>query len=394
MWLVDSSRVRGYVMVFRKLFCFGAAIPLAAAGALVASEVGVSAATVVVVSHDGQHGWHSRVTDGAGNPNPSYGSVTFVTGPAAPPRGVGSLRLQTNPGKGDGSAQMRNTNYAGVRLTSLTELTYYAYLTTNAGNFQQFPYLSLNVSNTGGPTADDTLFFEPPYQSTATGGFSCAHQAIALDLTWQKWDALNGCWWDNNGELGNGGTDTSPLTVYITLHPNAAIVNPSGVGGLRLAVGFASNTDLFDGNIDMVTVGVSGHSTSYDFEPPAACTESDGEGDFQDQHGQHGNVQMDNDNCEESGHGGNGDSGQGDRVDSSNRGDGKDFHSTYIESSNFDAAASTVTISGVGTSNGVPVAFPLVALETGIASPGWISLVFSDGYAIAGNLLNGSITLH
>src|SRR6202790_1067866 len=128
-------------MVLRRLFCFGAAIPLAATGALVASEVGVSAATVVVVSHDGQHGWHSLVTDGVGNPNPSYGSVTFVTGPGTPPRGVGSLRLQTNPGMGDGSAQMRNVNYAGVQLSNLTALSYYAYSAMNNG--QQFPYLSL-----------------------------------------------------------------------------------------------------------------------------------------------------------------------------------------------------------------------------------------------------------
>jgi Big-like domain-containing protein/beta-propeller repeat-containing protein len=126
----------------------------------------------------------------------------------------------------------------------------------------------------------------------------------------------------------------------------------------------------------------------------ATCQEADGNGDFQNQNGQHGDFQMDNDNCEESGHGGNGDTAQGDHVDSSNRGDGKDFHSTKIESTKFDAKAHTVTITGLGTSNGKQVAFTLVALETGNGGPGWVSLVFSDGYSIAGNLLNGSITLH
>jgi hypothetical protein len=53
-----------------------------------------------------------------------------------------------------------------------------------------------------------------------------------------------------------------------------------------------------------------------------------------------------------------------------------------------------VTITGLGTSNGIPVAFTLVALETGNGGPGWVSMVFSDGFAIAGNLLNGSITLN
>src|SRR5437879_9600928 len=128
----------------------------------------VAAASVVVVSHDGQHQWQSRITDGNGNPDPSYGSVTFVTGPGAPPRGIGSLRLQTNLLKGDGSAQMRTTRYGQVRLANLNELTYWAYSAMNNG--QQFPFLALNVSNTGGSTTDDILFFEPPYQSPGNGG--------------------------------------------------------------------------------------------------------------------------------------------------------------------------------------------------------------------------------
>jgi hypothetical protein len=353
----------------------------------------VSAATVVVVSADGQHGWHSLVTDGSGTADPSYGSVTFVTGPGTPPHGVGSVRLKTNLGKGDGSAQTRNTNYGGTKLTNLTELNYYAYSAANNG--QQFPFLSIDVLAATTATGHDRLFFEPPYQQPLTGNPICPDQGPTVMVTWQKWDAFNGCWWDNNGELGGGGLlGVQPLSTYITNHPDAAIVNYSGLGGLRLAVGFASSTDNFDGNVDMVTVGVSGRSTSYDFEPPPICSEEDGGGDFQDQNGQHGDVHMDNDNCEESGHGGNGDSDQGDRVDSSNRGDGKDFHSTSIQSTNSDTAAHTMTITGVGTSNGIPVAFTLVALETGIAGPGWVSMVFSDGYSIAGNLLNGSITLH
>jgi hypothetical protein len=380
-------------MVLRKLLCLGGAVPLAVAGALVASEVGVSAATVVVVSGDGQHGWHSLVTDGSGTADPSYGSVTFVTGPGTPPHGVGSVRLKTNLGKGDGSAQTRNTNYGGTKLANLTELNYYAYSAANNG--QQFPFLSLDVLAATTATGHDRLFFEPPYQQPLTGNPVCPDQGPTVMVTWQKWDALNGCWWDNNGELGGGGLlGVQPLSTYITNHPDAAIVNYTGLGGLRLAVGFASSTDNFDGNVDMVTVGVSGRSTSYDFEPPPVCSEADGGGDFQDQNGHHGNVQMDNDNCEESGHGGNGDSDQGDRVDSSNRGDGKDFHSTSIQSTNSDTAAHTMTITGLGTSNGIPVAFTLVAVETDIAGPGWVSMVFSDGYSVAGTLLNGSITLH
>ena len=85
--------------------------------------------------------------------------------------------------------------------------------------------------------------------------------------------------------LGSGGILTSPLSDYIAAHPNAAIVNASGVGGLRLAVGFASPTDLFDGNVDMVTVGVGGRNISYDFEPPSGCQKGDADGDFEDNNG-------------------------------------------------------------------------------------------------------------
>ena len=192
-----------------------------------------AAATVLVVSQDGQRQWHSRVTDNVGNPDPTAGSVTFVTGPGTPPRGTGSLRLQTNPGRGDGSAQMRSTRYAGVLVKDLTELSYYAYLTTNFGNFQQFPYLAIDVTCAGtcfdmGGDGTDRLFFEPPYQEPLTGGPTCAipGQGPTMPVTWQKWDALRGCWWDDRGELGNGGTDTKPLSDFIALHPEAAIRNP------------------------------------------------------------------------------------------------------------------------------------------------------------------------
>jgi hypothetical protein len=42
-----------------------------------------------------------------------------------------------------------------------------------------------------------------------------------------------------------------------------------GVGGIQLAVGFASPTDQFSGNVDAFTIGVNGSSTTFDFEPDA-----------------------------------------------------------------------------------------------------------------------------
>ena len=356
-------------------------------------SVGASG-TILVVSSDGQHGWHSLVTDGSGNPDSTFGSVTFVTGPGTPPLGTGSLRLQTFAGKGDGSAQMRNTNYAGVKLSDLTNLTYWAYSAMNNG--QQFPYFTLSVQCNGGaptcPGGTDILFFEPPYQSLGTGDPSCTHQAPTAMFTWQKWDALTGCWWDNNGELCApplgigpcGGTNTKSLSVFRSNHPNAAIYNPSSTkGGVRVAVGFASSVDTFDGNVDALTVGVTSQNITYNFEPPT-CKESDGNGDFHSGQGE-GNFKFDGDGCKD---------GDSDNVQSTNRGDGHDFQSTQIDTIQYNDLGNIVTITGLGTSNGLPVAFVFIALETGPTTPGWVSFAFSDGYTSAGTLIDGSVLLH
>jgi hypothetical protein len=117
--------------------------------------------------------------------------------------------------------------------------------------------------------------------------------------------------------------------------------------------------------------------------PPTPCQESDGNGDFQGQ--QNGNFNFDNDGCKD---------GDRDQVSSTNRGDGRDFQSSEITSTEFDAKSNTVTISGVGICDGVPVNFVFVAVETGPTTPGWVSFAFSDGYTNAGPLLSGIILLH
>jgi hypothetical protein len=347
-----------------------------------------AAATTVVVSADGQQQWHSRVTDDLGNPNSTFGLVTFVTGPGTPPRGTGSLRLQTNPGKGNGSAQMRSTGYGGVTLSNLTELNYWAYVTTNNG--QQFPFLSLDVScatcSGGAGPAADRLFFEPPYQQPLTGNPACPDQGATLAATWQKWNALAGCWWDNGGDLGGGGLGgVQPLSVFIGLHPDATITNPGGVGGLRLAVGFASTFNNFDGNIDMVTVGVGGQSTSYDFEPPSACRHGEGDGDFQDKDGHTHHATIHQNDCET-------DHGQ---VQDDDRDSGKHFESTSTDSATYNSNANTTTLTMIGTGldDGLPVGFTMVAVDYGGVAPAIYTLTLTDGRTFTGTLVSGLLQL-
>jgi hypothetical protein len=114
------------------------------------------------------------------------------------------------------------------------------------------------------------------------------------------------------------------------------------------------------------------------------CHEGDGGGNFQGNRG-NGDFQFDSDGCVD---------GDQDRVDSNNRGDGKDFHSTRIDSIALDSLGHTLTIQGVGMRAGVPVAFVLVAVESTAVTPGTVSYTFSDGYTNAGPLLTGSVLLH
>jgi hypothetical protein len=119
-------------------------------------------------------------------------------------------------------------------------------------------------------------------------------------------------------------------------------------------------------------------------QPGDDCHEGDGGGDFEGDNGK-GKVQFDGDGCID---------GDQNSVDSENRGDGHDFHSTSIDSVAFDGLTNTVTITGTGTSAGTVLAFVMVASESTALTPGWVSLSFSDGYVNTGSLVNGSIVLN
>lgn len=245
----------------------GGAVAFTLAGAASAS------ASTVVVRPSAMGSWAAQMRDPNGIPvlaNDAYchGSVNFVGGPASPPFGVGSAELRTGNGTtgGDCSAELRNSAYAGVKLSALTALSYWTYDATSNG--QQFPYMEIyvNWSGSGSGAVDDALFFEPPYQAPGAGGTDCANQAAAIMNTWQQWDALHGCWWSNDGTV-NPGTGSGTIGDYLTAHPNATIVNSSTGGGVHVLVGFASPGDQFDGNVDGFRIATSGSDTTYDFEP-------------------------------------------------------------------------------------------------------------------------------
>jgi hypothetical protein len=114
-----------------------------------------------------------------------------------------------------------------------------------------------------------------------------------------------------------------------------------------------------------------------------SCHEADGEGDERGKHGGSAHFSVHEDDCDR----------QDDSEDYSDPGSGTDFHSTQVNSATYDDVAHTVTIVGLGTNNGLPVTFTIVAADSSLAARGLFSITLSDGYTNSGNLLDGSIAL-
>jgi hypothetical protein len=211
---------------------------LAVAGAAFAATVTVTPASL--------NGW-SVVHDTCGAA--STGSVSFVNGPASPPAGVGSVRF-TIGANGDSYETLRTAAYNGTKLSDLTALDYSSY-ESQFGTGGQAAYLDLRVDWNNDGVQDDTITFEPIYQ-TSQG-------SVTLN-TWQHWDALPGLWWSDN--LG-GPPPWFTLASYITSHPNAMILGGSSPN-LILATGCGGAAwTNFVGNADKLTI----NGTTYDFEP-------------------------------------------------------------------------------------------------------------------------------
>ena len=210
---------------------------------------------LVVVSPSNMDGW--ATTNGHCNGGTSTGSVGFVTGPGAPPLGVGSFQFTTGT-DGDSFPNIRNANYNGIRLDQINAFSYSTYVQGPITNTGQAPYIILNIDNNGDTTVDDQLFFEPTYQTGTYSGAAVPNQCPGIPTcvslnTWQTWDARLGGWW----VLANGGPPLVTLQSYAASHPNARIINTlAGLGGVRFVAGCGGGTWAnFVGNIDNVSIG-------------------------------------------------------------------------------------------------------------------------------------------
>jgi len=232
----------------------GAALALAAASSF-AGGVAASS-TVVVRPGDVGTSWLSGTRPG--------GASAFVTGPASAPLGVGSLQFTT--ADSSASAELLNYSYIGTPLANFDAMSYSAYRASSSTNppTQTIALaLEVDVNPPGQPGAFATLVFEPDYQS---GG----NPAMQTD-TWQKWDAYQGgkaIWWATQDIPGAPVAFNSFVSWNTILAANSQATIAGGVG-LFVGSGWAGQ---FTGYGDALAIGVSGNTTTYNFEPKAALT--------------------------------------------------------------------------------------------------------------------------
>jgi hypothetical protein len=216
----------------------------------------------------------------AGTP-PSAGA--FVTGPAAPPVGLGSLQFQT--ANGSEKVFLFNYDHTGKKISTVSEISYSTYRT--AGSAQQVTALNMQV-DFNGPDVDGgftTLVFEPVYNTA---------QGAVVNGQWQNWDANGtGIWWSTqpiNGQCA-GATATCDKTwdEIVANNPDATILafglnQGSGNGGLivandALTIGFGGNNITYDFERDTDADCVADGADNCPINPNANQQDTDGDGD-------------------------------------------------------------------------------------------------------------------
>ena len=113
---------------------------------------------------------------------------------------------------------------------------------------------------------------------------------------------------------------------------------------------------------------------------------ADGDGDVQSASGGRSHGHFHKDGCGKS---------DNDSVKHDDSERGHSFQSTSVDAATYSTAADgrTVTMTGTGLDNGLPVAFTLIAVDYDGLIPATYSLVLSDGYTFVGGLVTGGVSV-
>jgi hypothetical protein len=207
---------------------------------------------------------------------------------------------------------------------------------------------------------------QPPDVHAETGNVSCPPSP----------SASNPCTLTITVKLADIGAPTVSSLLEEVASYSFASTHPSG---------FITNAQAQEDNVPLEVDGVCcfNFKASVANGGPPPCHEGDGDGQVQGARSGNATFHVDQDACEDR---------DAESVDVSDSGSGTDFRSSQIQSVSFDDVANSMTVVGTGTNAGHPVTFTMVALN-GAAGVGTFSLILSDGYAVNGTLLSGSIQL-
>lgn len=230
-------------------------------------RVVTSVPQVQVVTPDSMHGW-MFYNDQQSVPCSDPSICRLVQGPGSPVIGTGSAELATATSS-DGKALLL-VAYQGTRFSQITELSYSTYRQSADPGNNLAVALQFNADfdlNDAANGYQGRIVFEP-------------YQARSGEVTqgqWQTWDAKAGKWWGTKVTVTRGGVSTanpcvqsSPCawSALLSAFPNLGVHATYGAVVLKAGSGWPA----FRGNVDNLTIGINGVSTTVDFELAAAAT--------------------------------------------------------------------------------------------------------------------------
>ena len=185
----------------------------------------------------------------------------FVSGPGNPPLGVGSFEMGTVVNADHGT--LFNFEHVGTRLADISAISYATYrVQTSSGPSYILPSINIAVDKNGPPWVSGdftTLVFEPVYnpdQGSVTAG------------AWQTWHGIPGIWWSTRDMNGVTARATYSWSYIVGQNPDATILGGFGVNQGSGSGGLLAATDA-------LTLGVSGTTWIYNFEPFRSPTTKD-----------------------------------------------------------------------------------------------------------------------
>ncbi|MDB5264794.1 MAG: hypothetical protein JWN64_365 [Parcubacteria group bacterium] len=204
----------------------------------------------------------------------------FVTGPATAPAGDGSAEMALAPSPNN-RKDIATFKFQGTMLEDLATLKFSAYSHSGTAGATESPYLFFNVDFTGTNSFQSRLVFVP------------SDNGPVPQDTWNTFDAINsgnakwvysGAVWPTTATgpdaavVGESGTATRTWNEILLDYPNARILSPGGLMGVRVG---EPGPDGYVGDVDKFVIGIqsgiNSTTTTYDFEPDAV-SETPGDG--------------------------------------------------------------------------------------------------------------------